>query len=64
MGKMAPTVTDICEPDANGTRVTRRDELEPTEPMRLMTPIDQADDRQEQRGLLTNLKRLLEGSGG
>jgi uncharacterized protein YndB with AHSA1/START domain len=24
MGKMAPTVTNICEPEAQGTRVTRR----------------------------------------
>src|SRR5438094_9163278 len=29
MGKMAPTVTNICEPDGQGTRVTRRVELGP-----------------------------------
>src|SRR5881392_1784405 len=28
MGKMAPTVTNICEPDSLGTRMTRRVELE------------------------------------
>src|SRR5438552_2895761 len=27
MGKMAPTVTNICEPEGQGTRVTRRVEL-------------------------------------
>src|SRR2546428_1540021 len=30
MGKMAPTVTNICEPDAAGTRVLRWVELEPS----------------------------------
>src|SRR5947207_12188526 len=38
MGKMAPTVTNICEPDANGTRVTRRGELEPSGPTRPLSP--------------------------
>src|SRR6266496_4476791 len=39
MGKMAPTVTNICEPEANGTRVTRRIDLEPPGMMRVMTPM-------------------------
>src|SRR5439155_18968362 len=29
MGRMAPTVTNVCEPDGDGTRVTRRVELDP-----------------------------------
>ena len=64
MGKMAPTVTNICEPDANGTRVTRRVELEPSGPMRLMTPMIKRMIAKSNQGFLTNLKRLLEGSGG
>jgi len=64
MGKMAPTVTNICEPDANGTRVTRRVELEPSGPMRLMTPMIKRMIAKGNQGFLTNLKRLLEGSGG
>ena len=64
MGKMAPTVTNICEPDANGTRVTRRIELEPSGPMRLMTPMIKRMIAKSNQGFLTNLKRLLEGSGG
>src|SRR5204863_9357671 len=39
MGRMAPTVTNICEPEAGGTRVTRRVELEPPGIMRLMSPL-------------------------
>src|SRR5881296_1793907 len=35
MEKMAPTVTNICEPEAQGTRVTRRVELEPHGAMRV-----------------------------
>jgi len=64
MVKMAPTVTNICEPDANGTRVTRRVELEPSGPMRLMTPMIKRMIAKSNQGFLTNLKRLLEGSGG
>jgi carbon monoxide dehydrogenase subunit G len=60
MGKMAPTVTNICEPDGQGTRVTRRVEIDPPGAMRLMTPmmklmIGRSNDR-----FLANLKRLLE----
>jgi carbon monoxide dehydrogenase subunit G len=39
MGKMAPTVTNICEPDGQGTRVTRRIDLEPPGLMRVMSPL-------------------------
>src|SRR5947209_3697380 len=38
VGKMAPTVTNICEPEGEGTRVTRSVEMDPPGMMRLMTP--------------------------
>jgi uncharacterized protein YndB with AHSA1/START domain len=64
MGKMAPTVTNICEPEAQGTRVTRRVELEPPGVMRVMTPLNKRMIAKSNEGFLANLKRLLEGSGG
>src|SRR6266550_805075 len=39
MGKMAPTVTNMCEPDAQGTLVTRRVEIDPPGIMRVMSPL-------------------------
>jgi uncharacterized protein YndB with AHSA1/START domain len=63
MGKMAPTVTNICEPEADGTRVTRRIELEPPGAMRVMTPLIKRMIGKSNDGFLANLKRLLEGSG-
>jgi uncharacterized protein YndB with AHSA1/START domain len=51
MGRMEPTVTNIFEPDAEGTRVTRRVEIEPRGIMRAMTPLMKRMIRQEQRGL-------------
>src|SRR5919198_2735629 len=39
IGKMSPVVTNICEPDGAGTRITRRVEMEPPGLMRLMTPM-------------------------
>lgn len=64
MGKMAPTVTNICEPETQGTRVTRRVELEPLGFMRVMTPLIKRMIAKSNDGFLANLKRLLEGSGG
>jgi uncharacterized protein YndB with AHSA1/START domain len=64
MGKMAPTVTNICEPEAQGTRVTRRVELEPPGVLRVMTPLIKRKIAKSNDGFLANLKRLLEGSGG
>jgi uncharacterized protein YndB with AHSA1/START domain len=64
MGRMAPTVTNICEPDAHGTRVTRRVDLEPPGVMRVMTPLIKGKIAKSNEGFLANLKRLLEGSGG
>ena len=63
MGKMAPTVTNICEPDGEGTRVIRRVELEPPGIMRVMTPLIQRTIAKSNDGFLGNLQRLLEGSG-
>ena len=63
MGKMAPTVTNICEPEAEGTRVTRRVELEPPGVMRVMTPLIKRTIAKSNDGFLANLKRLLEGTG-
>jgi carbon monoxide dehydrogenase subunit G len=64
MGKMAPTVTNICEPEAQGTRVTRRVELEPPGAMRVMTPLIKRMIAKSNDGFLANLKRLLERSAG
>jgi uncharacterized protein YndB with AHSA1/START domain len=63
MGKLAPTVTNICEPEGQGTRVTRRVELEPPGLMRVMTPLIKRTIAKSNDGFLANLKRLLEGSG-
>ena len=63
MGKMAPTVTNICEPDGQGTIVTRRVELQPPGLMRLMTPLIASKIGKSNEGFLANLKRVLERSG-
>jgi uncharacterized protein YndB with AHSA1/START domain len=64
MGKMAPKVTNICESEGQGARVTRRVELEPPGIMRVMTPLIKRTIAKGNDGFLANLKRLLEGSGG
>ena len=64
MGKMEPTVTNICEPDARGTRVTRRVEIEPSGIMRAMTPVMKRMIGKGNEGFLANLKQLLEHSAG
>jgi uncharacterized protein YndB with AHSA1/START domain len=63
MGKMTPTVTNICEPDAQGTRVTRRVEMDPPGIMRVMSPLIGRMIGKANDGFLANLKGLLEGSG-
>ena len=63
MGKMAPTVTNMCEPDAQGTLVTRRVEIDPPGIMRVMSPLMKRMIAKSNDGFLTNLKRLLEGAG-
>jgi len=64
MGKMAPTVTNICEPESDGTLVTRRVELELPGIMRVMAPLAKSKIAKANDGFLGNLKRLLERSGG
>jgi len=58
--KMSPTVTNICEPEGSGTRVTRRVELEPPGMMRIMSPLVARMIGKSNEGFLANLKRLLE----
>jgi len=60
MGKMAPTVTNICEPEGEGTRVTRRVDLEPPGVMRAMSPLIKRMIGKSNDGFLANLRRLLE----
>ena len=64
MGRMEPTVTNICEPEKEGTRVTRRVEIEPPGVMRAMTPLMKRMIGKSNEGFLANLKRLLETSDG
>lgn len=52
---MEPTVTNICEPDGEGTRVTRRVEVEPPEMMRAMTPFMKRMIGKSNEGFLANL---------
>jgi Polyketide cyclase / dehydrase and lipid transport len=63
MGRMAPRVTNICEPDAQGTQVIRRVELEPPGIMRLMSPLVASKIGRDNDRFLANLKSLLEGAG-
>jgi hypothetical protein len=63
MGKMAPTVTNICEPAEQGTRFTRRVELEPSGLMRAMTPLIKRMIAKSNEGFLANLKQHLERPG-
>src|SRR5437867_11079700 len=58
MGKMLPTVTNICEPDAQGTRVTRRVEMDLPGMMRVMSPLIGRMIAKSNDGFLANLKRL------
>jgi len=60
MGRMEPTVTNICDPVAGGTRVTRRVDLRPPGPMRLASPLIARMIGRSNEGFLANLKRLLE----
>ena len=64
MGRMAPTVTNVCEPDGDGTRVTRRVELDPPGVMRVMTPLIKRKIGTDNDGFLANLQRMLKRSEG
>jgi carbon monoxide dehydrogenase subunit G len=63
MGRMAPIVTIICEPEGQGTRVTRRVEMDPPGIMRVMSPLIERKIAKDNEQFLANLKRLLEGPG-
>ena len=60
MGKMNPTVTNMCAPEGNGTRVTRRVEMQPPGMMRLMSPLIARMIAKANDGFLANLKQVLE----
>jgi uncharacterized protein YndB with AHSA1/START domain len=64
MGKMRPTVTEICEPESGGTKVTRRIEMDLPGVMRLMSPLAQRMIGKGNERFLGNLKRVLERSPG
>ena len=62
MGKMNPTVTNIVEPEGQGSRVTRRVDLEPPGMMKIMTRMIMMMIGIGNAGFLANLKRRLESS--
>jgi len=62
IGKMTPTVTNICEPAGQGTMVTRRVEMSPPGIMALMSPLIAGRIGKANDGFLANLKRVMEGS--
>ena len=64
MGRMAPTVTNTCEPDGTGTRMTRRVELDLPWFMRPMSSMVARRIGAGNEGFLANLKRVLEASAG
>jgi carbon monoxide dehydrogenase subunit G len=60
MGKMAPTLILSVEPQGEGSRFTRRVEMEPPGMMRLMAPFMGGMFRKQNAGFVANLKRVLE----
>jgi carbon monoxide dehydrogenase subunit G len=60
MGKFAPTVTLMVEPEGEGARFTRRVEMQPPGLMRLMSPFMGGMFRKQNAGFVANLKRVLE----
>ena len=60
MGKMAPTLTLSVEPQGEGSRFTRRVEMEPPGIMRLLAPFMKGTFRKQNAGFVENLKRVLE----
>ena len=63
MGKMAPTVIHMCEAAGDGTRLTRRVQLEPSGVMRVMTPVIRKKIAKDNTRFLANLKTVLERPG-
>ena len=60
MGKMAPTLILTVEPKGQGSRFTRRVEMESPGLLRLMAPFMGGAFRKRNAGFVANLKRLLE----
>ncbi|WP_247045397.1 SRPBCC family protein [Arthrobacter rhizosphaerae] len=60
MGNMKPVLTLTVEPDAGGSRITRRLDMEPTGMLRIVAPFTGGMMRKHNAGFLTNLKRVLE----
>jgi uncharacterized protein YndB with AHSA1/START domain len=62
MGKIAPTIILTVDPQAEGSRFTRRVEVQPPGIMRLMAPFMGGMFRKRNAGFVANLKRVLEAS--
>jgi len=60
MGKMAPTIILTVEPEGQGSRFTRRVEVEPPGLFRLTAPFMTGMFRKRNAGFVANLKRVLE----
>lgn len=60
MGKMEPTLILTVEPQADGSRFTRRVEMEPPGIMRVMAPFMKGMFRKQNAGFVANLKSVLE----
>lgn len=60
MGRMRPTITDLCEPADGGTKFTRRIQIEASGLMGLMLPLMRPVIGKSNTGFLANLKRVLE----
>jgi uncharacterized protein YndB with AHSA1/START domain len=60
MGKLTPTVILTVEPEGQGSRFTRRVEMEPPGLLRLMAPFMTGTFRKRNAGFVANLKRVLE----
>jgi uncharacterized protein YndB with AHSA1/START domain len=61
MGKMKPHVFHLFEPAGNGTKFTRRIEMQISGFMRLMEPLMGPMLRKKNAGYLATLKKLIEG---
>ena len=60
MGKMAPTFTLSVDPQGDGSRFTRRVEMELPGVMRLLAPFMKGSFRKQNAGFIENLKTVLE----
>ena len=60
MGRMRPTITDLCEPADGGTKFTRRIQIEVSGLMGLMLPLMGPMIGKRNAGFVANLKQVLE----